>query len=101
MRSMCELGAWDRLLKEIVWKQLGNVNSKRILDFGSGEGITANHFAANNSVVAIEPREDMLKNRWADYAHKQIIGDISIVKNFEAESFDMVLCHNVLEYTDQ
>lgn len=101
MHSMSELRAWDRLLKEILWQQIGLIKNKRILDFGSGEGITANYFAANNSVVAIEPWEDMLKNRWADHPYEQIVGDISILKNYANESFDMVLCHNVMEYIDQ
>ena len=35
---------------------------EKILDFGSGEGITANYFAKNNDVIAIEPSEEMLEN---------------------------------------
>lgn len=34
---------------------------EKILDFGSGEGITANYFAKNNDVIAIEPSEEMLE----------------------------------------
>ncbi len=45
MHNIAELPPWDRMLKTIVWEQLGEIEGKRILDFGSGEGITANHFA--------------------------------------------------------
>lgn len=41
MHHISELPAWERLLKRIIWAQLGAIKGKRILDFGSGEGITA------------------------------------------------------------
>lgn len=37
-----------------AWKYI----RKKILDFGSGEGITADHFALNNNVIAIEPSKE-------------------------------------------
>ena len=60
MRSLSELPAWERLFKEIIWKQLGEIKDQCILDFGSGEGITADHFAGDNTVTAVEPWEEML-----------------------------------------
>lgn len=98
MHDITELPAWERLLKRIVWKQLGEIEGKRILDFGSGYGITASHFAVRNSVVAVEPSEEMLNSRWEDYEYRQIVGDISKLSEFEDASFDMIICHNVLEY---
>lgn len=77
MHKITELGAWERLLKKIIWAQIGDIKGKYILDFGSGEGITANHFAKDNTVVAVEPWDEMLQNRWADYEYKQIQGDIT------------------------
>ena len=100
MRELIELPAWERLLKKIVWAQLGNICGKSILDFGSGEGVTANHFAENNNVVAIEPSEDMLVNRWADFEYKQIQGDVTKLSDFDDNTFDMIICHNVLEYIE-
>lgn len=100
MHNIMELPPWDRLLKRIVWKQLGEIAGKRILDFGSGEGITANHFANTNAVVAVEPSKEMLSNRWEDYKYKQLIGDVSKLSELEAASFDLIICHNVLEYID-
>ena len=100
MRELIELPAWERLLKKIVWAQIGDICGKSILDFGSGEGVTANHFAENNNVVAIEPSEDMLVNRWADFEYKQIQGDVTKLSDFDDNTFDMIICHNVLEYIE-
>ena len=74
MHDITDLPAWERLFKKIVWKQLGDMEGKKILDFGSGEGITANHFAEKNDVTALSA--------------------------FKNEIFDMIICHNVLEYID-
>lgn len=100
MRELTELPAWERLLKKIVWAQLGDIRGKNILDFGSGEGVTASHFAENNNVVAIEPSEDMLINRWEDFEYRQIQGDVTKLSAFEDNTFDMIICHNVLEYIE-
>lgn len=100
MHDITDLPAWERLFKKIVWKQLGDMEGKKILDFGSGEGITANHFAEKNDVTAIEPSEKMLSNAWKDYDYTQIIGDVNVLSVFKNETFDMIICHNVLEYID-
>lgn len=100
MRNIKDLPAWERLFKKIVWKQLGEIKNKNILDFGSGEGITSNYFAEFNRVVAIEPSEDMLKDAWTDHEYRQMIGDFKTLSEFMDNSFDIIVCHNVLEYID-
>lgn len=100
MHNIKEIPAWDRLLKRIVWKQIGQIEGKKILDFGSGQGITSNYFAQSNKVIAIEPSKEMLENAWKDNDYNQIVGDISYLKKFDSDSFDFVFCHNVLEYID-
>ena len=100
MHSITELPDWERLFKKIVWKQIGNLEGKKILDFGSGEGITANHFAKKNDVTAIEPSEEMLSNAWKDNEYNQIVGDVNALSVFNDETFDIIICHNVLEYVD-
>ena len=100
MHDITDLPAWERLFKKIVWKQLGDMEGKKILDFGSGEGITANHFAEKNDVTAIEPSKEMLSNAWKDYEYTQIVGDVNALSAFKNETFDMIICHNVLEYID-
>lgn len=100
MHNIIKIPAWERLFKKIVWKQIGNLEGKKILDFGSGEGITANHFAKKNDVTAIEPSEEMLSDAWKDYEYTQIVGDVNALASFEDETFDFIICHNVLEYID-
>lgn len=100
MKSITELPAWERLFKRIVWEQIGDIQGKYILDFGSGEGITADHFAKDNTVVAVEPWDEMLKNAWKDHNYRQIIGDVTALSEFPDDTFDVVICHNVLEYVD-
>lgn len=100
MRNITDLPAWERLLKRIVWKQIGDLKDKYILDFGSGEGANADHFAKENKVVAIEPWEEMLKDAWKDNEYRQIVGDVKVLSEFPDNTFDVIICHNVLEYID-
>ena len=100
MHAFTKLPAWEQMLKRIVWQQLGEINGKRILDFGSGEGITAAHYSENNSVIAIEPSEEMLSKAWRNDKYVQIAGDDAALAEFESDSFDLIICHNVLEYID-
>ena len=65
---------WEKLAKKIIWKQIGELKGKTILDFGSGTGITADYFATNNQVTAIEPSEDMLAQQVNTYGYRQIVG---------------------------
>lgn len=96
--TLQELKKWEVLLKRMVWAQLGEIKNKKILDFGSGLGITANHFAKENQVIAIEPSEERVKERWQDNEYEQIIGSLEELRKLEDNAFDFIFCHNVLEY---
>jgi len=100
MHMITKLPAWERLLKKILWAQLGDIQGKKILDFGSGEGITSNYFAEKNDVVAIEPSKEMLAERWHDHEYRQIQGEVTALAEFEDNTFDVIFFHNVLEYID-
>lgn len=100
MNRITELQPWECLMKRIVWLQLGDIRGKKILDFGSGIGVTANYLAEHNDVTAIEPDEDSVKGRWADNQYTQIWGNTEVLQEFPNETFDMIICHNVLEYAD-
>ena len=89
---------WELLQKKMTWEQLSFIKNKKVLDFGSGNGLTASHFAADNEVIAIEPDEKMLQARFTENKYTQVIGGLNELKNYEDKSFDVVLCHNVLEY---
>lgn len=89
---------WSILFYRVVWEQLCHINNLKVLDYGSGFGITASHFAKNNDVLAIEPDVETVEKRFCKNNYKQIVGEIDQLKKLEANSFDVVLCHNVLEY---
>ncbi|MDF2884645.1 MAG: Methyltransferase type 11 [Clostridiaceae bacterium] len=96
-----DIAPWELLQKKMTWEQLKHIHNKRVLDFGSGNGMTANHFAIDNEVIAIEPDENTLQDRFRENNYIQIKGDIKELKNFENESFDVILCHNVFEYASE
>lgn len=89
---------WLKLYYRMVWAQLGDLRGRKILDFGSGFGWNANHFAKYNDVFAIEPNTDMIKHRQVSNIYNQINGNLKSLKLFEDKSFDIILCHNVFEY---
>lgn len=99
-KKVTDLQPWECLMKRIVWKQLGDIRDKKILDFGSGIGVTANHLAEHNDVTAIEPDEESAAIRWTDNRYTQISGTTEKLRTFAAETFDMIICHNVLEYAE-
>lgn len=89
---------WGKLFYRCLWSQL-SCSGKRILDFGSGFGLTSEHFAKDNEVIAVEPNREMLAYRFGG-SYRQICGGLEELKDFPPESFDMILCHNVLEYIE-
>lgn len=88
---------WGQIFYKLAWHNI-ECEGKKILDFGSGFGITASHLAEANDVTAIEPNEEMLAHRVHDNPYKQMVGSTERLKELPAQSFDIVLCHNVLEY---
>ena len=89
---------------KIKWAQLADfvdLHNLKILDFGSGAGITANYLAKNNEVVAIEPREECIKEREQENNYTHIHGNYEKLKDFKEGSFDLIVCHNVLEYAEE
>lgn len=56
MHTINELPAWERLFKRIVWEQIGEIKNKKILDFRSGQGITADYYAKEKKVYGIKIR---------------------------------------------
>lgn len=91
---------WGRLFYRLVWHQL-ECSGKRILDFGSGLGITANHLAQCNDVTAVEPDAEMLERRLCQYPYRQLAGGIEQLHPMPDSCYDVILCHNVLEYVEE
>lgn len=95
------LPVWEKLLKRMVLEQLGPMNGMKILDFGSGTGVTASYFAENNEVIAIEPSKEILDERVPDERYTQLVGSLDRLEEMESGTFDLILCHNVLEYAGE
>lgn len=90
---------WGRLFYRLVWHRLP-FSGKNILDFGSGLGVTADHLAQCNAVTAVEPDSEMLAHRLHDHSYRQIQGGMEQLPLMPEGSFDVILCHNVLEYVE-
>lgn len=90
---------WGRLFYKLVRHEL-KFKNKKILDFGSGFGLTSNHLARSNDVTAVEPNIDILEHRICENNYEQITGGIEKLKEMQNESFDVIVCHNVLEYIE-
>lgn len=99
--DISEVGVWELLQKKMVWEQLSFIHNKKVLDFGSGNGLTASHFAKDNEVIAVEPNQGMIESRCINNKYVQIHGDIKNLREFEEEAFDVILCHNVFEYAKE
>jgi len=92
------------LLYKIKWAQLAEtieIENQKILDFGSGFGTSANYLAKHNEVVAIEPRADMIEARERENNYTQIQGKLEKLKDFAANTYDIIICHNVLEFASE
>ena len=92
---------YGKIFYDIVFSQLDFLKNKhfKIFDFGAGFCITANHYAADHDITVFEPNTDMLSLRINENAFK-IVDNIDTVKNFPDKIFDVIICHNVLEYLD-
>lgn len=75
-----------------------DIKNLRVLDFGSGFGVVANYLAFNNDVVAVEPNKDISKLRIRKNGYNQYIGSFDSLEELQENSFDVIVCHNVLEY---
>ena len=91
-----KLQPWELLLKRILWSQLGDIRGKKILDFGSGTGVTDCHFAADKDETAVEPCRQSVDERWMENGYTQLLGSTEVLRGMEAARFDVIFCHNVL-----
>ncbi|EGE54759.1 class I SAM-dependent methyltransferase [Streptococcus parauberis] len=88
---------WGKIQYELTFVQLAHIKNQRVLDFGAGFGLTSQFLAKENEVIAIEPNEAVLDPQ-TPQAFQKILGSIEKVEELEAQSFDLIICHNVLEY---
>ena len=91
---------WGKLYYEILFAQLAHIKNKKVLDFGSGFGLVADFLAQNNQVIAIEPNDEMIAERQQKFHYQQLQGSLEMLKDIPNAHFDLIVCHNVLEYVD-
>ena len=93
---------WGKIFYDIIYRQLNFSNDRRlkILDFGAGFCITSSHYAKNHDVTALEPNEEMYTLRFKSDDYTLITQGIDYLKTVAENTYDVVLCHNVLEYVD-
>ena len=91
---------WGQIYYDILFAQLKDIKGKRVLDFGSGFGLVANYLAKENQVLAVEPNQEMVALRTQDHSYQQLVGSLDQIASLEDASFDVILCHNVLEYVE-
>ncbi|WP_303974547.1 bifunctional 2-polyprenyl-6-hydroxyphenol methylase/3-demethylubiquinol 3-O-methyltransferase UbiG [Streptococcus merionis] len=89
---------WGQIFYTILFAHLMDIKDKRVLDFGSGFGLTADFLSANNEVLAIEPNVDMVAGRFGKDNYRQLTGSLELLSQFPNDYFDVITCHNVLEY---
>lgn len=91
---------WGKMFYDMIFRQLDLSNdiSLKILDYGAGFCVTANHYSKYHSVTAIEPDKEMIDLSIHDNHFDFIHGGIETLSRYADNTFDVVICHNVLEY---
>ena len=93
---------WGRMFYDLVWRQLPMEHDKRlrILDFGAGFCITSDYYARYHDVTAVEPNKEMYDLRVKNNDYELVTQGIDYLKSVANGTYDVVICHNVLEYVD-
>ncbi len=91
---------WGQLFYRMIGNHLPFEN-QNILDYGSGFGVTADRLAAHNEVTAVEPNEEILAHRFRTQTYTQLVGGTEQLAALPDGSFDVIVCHNVMEYMEQ
>jgi SAM-dependent methyltransferase len=101
-RNMVEepWGRWGPMFYQMIWGQLELPAQAglHLLDYGSGFGVSAAHYAENHRVTALEPSAEMRARRGPGPAYELIAGGAETLSLLPDGVFDAALCHNVLEY---
>ena len=92
---------WGKLQYDIIFTFLESLKDQKILDFGSGFGIVGDFLAEKNQVIAIEPNSEMIAERKQNFSYEQLQGSLDLLQTLPDQSFDVIVCHNVLEYVSE
>ena len=103
-----------RLRSELAWENVRgflprNASKRRALDAGGGTGFASVQLARMGyEVVLLDASVEMLRIARQQAEAERVAARISfshadagqLAELFEAESFDIVVCHNLLEYSE-
>ncbi|MFW6172687.1 MAG: class I SAM-dependent methyltransferase [Elusimicrobiota bacterium] len=102
---------WGRFRQKVIFSQLTPFlkTNKKVLDLGCGPGFLTTKIAKNcKEIIAVDHNEMMLKEL-RNKKKEMELENLTIIKedalNFLEgckfkEKFDLVICHNLLEYID-
>ena len=93
---------WGRMFYDLIYRQLDipDDRSLEILDFGAGFCLTADHYAGHHKVTAVEPNQEMISLRVQESNYTLVPQGAEYLSEIEDNTFDVVICHNVLEYVE-
>jgi ubiquinone/menaquinone biosynthesis C-methylase UbiE len=88
------------ILNPCVEKLMGNVQGRRILDAGCGEGYLARFYAQKGAkVVGVDFSQTLIdrsKTLSTELPISYVLADLCHLRDFESEEFDIILCNLVL-----
>lgn len=93
---------WGRMFYDQIFRQLimPAEPKKKILDFGAGFCLTAIHYGKDHDVTAVEPGEEMRALRVKSENYTLVGQGLEYLSGVEDNTYDVVICHNVLEYVE-
>ena len=90
---------WGKIQYDLTFAQLAHLEDLDILDFGAGFGLVSQFLSQKNRVTAVEPEADLLLAE-DHQTFTKIIGSLEALEDLPSQTFDVICCHNVLEYID-
>ena len=103
-RKVTDLQPWECLMKRMVWRQLGDIRGKRILDFGSGIGVVNWEACQSRALSSIQaPTDTMLiceTRDGSDYVMNGSVGETKAIWKIHGENVNMILCDGHVEAID-
>ena len=92
------------LLNKLAWAQLSDIielKNLKTLCFGIKDDGMAKNLAKNNEVIIPEPKFVLEEMRYENDYTKLVQDKIENLKDFDDGSFDVIVCHHILEYSPE
>jgi len=92
------------LMDKLTWTQLADIielKNLKILCFGIKDSGVKNYLAKNNEVIIPEPEFLLEEMRYENDYTQLVQNKIENLKDFDDGSFDIIICHHILEYSPE